>query len=166
MIKYTTTEVVFREVPDEVTLAINISNCPIRCPDCHSKELWEDIGTKLTQVELDKLISENNGITCVAFMGGDSDPEHIEILSKAIKEHYPELKVAWYSGRDLKDIKTSNLRYLDYIKTGPYIKGFPLDNSNTNQEFNKITKVKEDEEGNLRVFLAYMGDKFLNKESE
>lgn len=166
MLKYTTAQVVFREVPDEVTLAINISNCPIHCPDCHSKELWKDIGTELTQVELDKLISENNGITCVAFMGGDSDPEYIQILSKSIKEYYPELKIAWYSGKDLKDIKISNMRYLDYIKTGPYKKGFPLNNPDTNQEFHKITKVRENKEGKLEVFVSYITHKFWNKESK
>ena len=45
MLKYVNTGVVFQEIPDEVTLAINISNCPCRCPGCHSHYLWEDIGT-------------------------------------------------------------------------------------------------------------------------
>jgi len=39
MLKYTTAQVVFSEIPDEITLAINLSNCPIHCPNCHSKEL-------------------------------------------------------------------------------------------------------------------------------
>ena len=58
MLKYTTVQVTFREIPDEITLCINISNCPIRCPDCHSKELWNDIGTDLTPEELQQLIQE------------------------------------------------------------------------------------------------------------
>ena len=41
--KYVSTEVVFVEIPNEITLAINISGCKIRCPDCHSKYLWDDI---------------------------------------------------------------------------------------------------------------------------
>ena len=52
MLKYTTAEVTFREIPDEITLCINISNCPIHCADCHSKELWGDIGTELSFDEL------------------------------------------------------------------------------------------------------------------
>ena len=35
-IKYVIDEVVFREFPDEVTLALNISGCPNHCPGCHS----------------------------------------------------------------------------------------------------------------------------------
>ena len=46
-LKYVNTEVVFQEVPDEISLAINISGCPIHCPDCHSKFLWENVGTIL-----------------------------------------------------------------------------------------------------------------------
>ena len=48
MIKYVNTEVVFQEIPDETTLAINISGCPCHCPGCHSSYLWEDVGTPLT----------------------------------------------------------------------------------------------------------------------
>ena len=30
MLKYVDTDIVFQEFPDEVTLAINLSNCPCR----------------------------------------------------------------------------------------------------------------------------------------
>ena len=59
MIKYVDTKVVFQEYPDEITLAINISNCPYHCPECHSSYLAEDIGTELTNEEVDKLIANN-----------------------------------------------------------------------------------------------------------
>ena len=32
MLRYINTDIVFQEFPDEVTLAINISGCPCRCP--------------------------------------------------------------------------------------------------------------------------------------
>lgn len=162
MLKYTTAQVVFREVPDEITLAINISNCPIRCPDCHSKELWEDIGTELTQEELSKLISKNNGITCVAFMGGDSDPDYVGLLAKITKKHYPELKVAWYSGRDTLD-GNNYVEYFDYIKLGPYVKEEgALDSPNTEQVFYKVKKTDTKD----ILELERITYKFLNKESE
>ena len=63
--KYTDTQITFTEFPDEISLCINISNCSFHCPGCHSPELWEDIGTELTEEELSKLIEANNGITCV-----------------------------------------------------------------------------------------------------
>ena len=65
MIKYFNSMVVFEEIPSEITLAINITNCPCHCKGCHSKFLWEDIGVELTKDELYKLIDVNDGITCV-----------------------------------------------------------------------------------------------------
>lgn len=139
MLKYTTTEIVFREIPDETSLAINISGCPIKCPDCHSKELWQDKGKDLSQRALNRLIEENPGITCVAFMGGDLDPDHIGMLALFIHTNYPALKVAWYSGAEKLPPKYKYLMYFDYLKLGPYIKERgPLDNPNTNQKLYKV----------------------------
>ena len=133
MIKYTNAEVVFQEIPDEITLAINLSNCPIHCPDCHSKELWKNIGTDLTFSELSKLIDNNPGISCVCFMGGDAEPDTITILAELIKAKYPNLKVGWYSGQSV--FPYYDLESFDYIKIGPFIKEKGgLNNPNTNQK--------------------------------
>lgn len=133
MLKYTTAQVTFREIPDEVTLCINISGCPIRCPDCHSKELWEDIGEDLTRSTLLRLIEENKGITCVCFMGGDNDVNYLLELAYLIKNTYNDnIKIAWYSGRN----KIYNI--FDYVKIGPYKKEYgSLDNIKTNQRLFK-----------------------------
>ena len=95
--KYVDTAVVFSEIPDEVTLAINISECPIRCPDCHSKYLWENIGKTLDETSLNSLIENNEGISCVCLMVGDANIEEVMKLLKHIKRKYPSLKTAWYS---------------------------------------------------------------------
>ena len=84
MVKYYNAMVVFEEIPDEITLAINITNCPCHCVGCHSKFLWEDVGTELTFEELERLIKENDGITCVCFMGGDANVNEINELAKKI----------------------------------------------------------------------------------
>lgn len=134
MLKYVDTQVVFSEIPDEITLAINISGCPIHCPECHSKYLWDDVGQPLNKESVLELIENNPGITCICLMGGDQAPNTITWLGKCIKEKYPELKVAWYSGQEKihKDIDTY---YFDYIKIGPFIadRG-PLENPITNQQ--------------------------------
>lgn len=138
MLKFTDTQVTFAEVPDEITLCINISNCPCHCKGCHSAYLAEDIGTPLDEMELTSLIEANRGITCVAFMGGDVNPEEINLYAAFIKGMYPGIKVAWYSGRQelSKDIDLMNF---DYIKLGPYDedKG-PLNKRTTNQRFYKV----------------------------
>lgn len=137
MLKYVDTKVVFQEIPDEITLAINISNCPCHCKDCHSPYLAEDIGTELTFSEIKRLIKNNSGISCIAFMGGDIEPKRVDALASFVTNH-SQLKVAWYSGRQelSKDIE---LRNFDYIKLGPYIeeKG-PLSSRTTNQRLYKV----------------------------
>lgn len=132
MLKYVDTKVVCREVPDEITLAINISGCPCNCKGCHSPYLAKDIGVILTDQMLMKLIEENQGITCVGIMGGDSDPVYVSHLAATIKDC--NLKSAWYSGRD-EISPYINLRNFDYIKIGHYDeeKG-PLNDPNTNQK--------------------------------
>lgn len=125
--------VTFSEFPDEISLCINISNCPCHCVGCHSSYLAEDIGEPLLESTLHKLITENKGITCIGFMGGDIEPKSVNALAQYIKTEYT-LKVGWYSGRQTlsKDI---DYRLFDYIKIGPYIEEYgPLNNPNTNQK--------------------------------
>lgn len=118
MIKYYNSMVVFEEIPNEITLAINITNCPCHCKGCHSQFLWEDIGIELTFEELDKLIERNDGITCVCFMGGDAEPKGINDLGKYVKD-IKHLKVGWYSGKDGISEEV-DLHHFNYVKIGHY----------------------------------------------
>jgi anaerobic ribonucleoside-triphosphate reductase activating protein len=134
--KYVDTLVSFSEIPDEITLCINISNCPNKCKGCHSPWLQENIGIELNNYELYDIINKNSGISCVCFMGGDSDPEEINNL--AIKIKSKNLKVGWYSGNSKISDKI-NIKNFDYIKIGPYLKDKgPLSDKNTNQKMYKI----------------------------
>jgi anaerobic ribonucleoside-triphosphate reductase activating protein len=138
MLRFLETKVVFREVPEEITLSINITNCPIHCKDCHSKHLWENVGSDLTITKLNHLITENKGITCICFMGGDSDTNYLNNLAKYIKSNY-NIKVGWYSGQDTID-SMINLEYFDYIKIG-HFNGKPLNDKDTNQRLYRIDKL-------------------------
>ena len=132
MTKYYNAMVVFEEIPDEITLAINITNCPCKCPGCHSKFLWSDVGTELTLEELDRLVNENKGITCICFMGGDSDPSYINYLCSYVINKIG-LRTGWYSGIDEISDKI-DLKNLNYIKIGHYDENLgPLNKKTTNQ---------------------------------
>lgn len=141
MLKYVDTLVGFAEIPDEISLCINISSCPCHCEECHSSYLSQDIGEPLDLQHLTNLIDSNKGITCVCIMGGDANPSEVDDIAQDIKEYYPELKVGWYSGRDYisKDI---NLENFDFIKYGHYDKDKgPLNSKTTNQVMLEITVV-------------------------
>ena len=97
MLKYAEAIIGFSEVPEEIALCINISNCPIHCKGCHSPHLWEDIGNILDTYALSDLVNKNEGITCVTFMGGDNDPQTVFALALWTRI-VTGLKTCWYSG--------------------------------------------------------------------
>jgi anaerobic ribonucleoside-triphosphate reductase activating protein len=134
MLKYVNTGIVFQEIPDEVTLAINISNCPCHCPGCHSRYLWEDVGLPLDTEAIDAFVNQyGNEISCIAFMGGDAEPTSVNRLAQYIHEEHPQFKVAWYSGR-IRIPRGVVRADFDYIKLGPFIKHLgPLKQTTTNQ---------------------------------
>ncbi len=134
-------DIVCQEVPGEVSLAINITNCPCHCPGCHSAYLAEDTGEPLSTDALDQLIKQKaDGVTCVLLMGGDASPADVNALARHIKEHHPTLKTAWYSGRTIIAGEI-NLKNFNFIKVGPYINHLgPLNKRTTNQRLYRITK--------------------------
>ena len=127
MLKYVNTDIVFQEIPDEVTLAVNISNCPCRCPGCHSTYLWQDIGQPLTGDVMDRFMQKyGDGITCV-----------VASLSRYMHEKYPGIKLGWYSGRTETKRHTAASLF-DYVKSGPYKEALGgLKSKTTNQRLYK-----------------------------
>ena len=133
-LKYLGYSIVFQEVPDEVTLAINISGCPHRCEGCHSKYLWEYEGNYISD-DLESLIEKYDElITCVCFMGGDQNQNELSDLLTVTHKH--GLKTALYTGIDfMGDLSIKVLQNLDYCKIGHYDDNCGgLNNKNTNQK--------------------------------
>ena len=133
-------DIVCQEIPDEISLAVNISCCPNRCPGCHSPWLWEEAGEEMTEDMLTSLISGYSAaITCFCFMGGDAEPSEVERISRWIKSRWPHIKTAWYSGRaELPD--GFDVKVLDYLKLGPYIEELGgLKSPDTNQVLYKVS---------------------------
>lgn len=164
MLKYLDTKVTFTEVPDEVTLCINITGCKNNCKGCHSPYLAEDIGEELTIERLTELATTNEGITAICFMGGDSDSKRINRLAKWVQDEL-DLKVAWYSGRQelSPDI---DLKNFSYIKLGPYIEELgPLTSKTTNQRFYWVADVSSDNPQESKRYLMDMTDKFWKHEN-
>ena len=141
MLKCYSYDIVCQEVPDEITLAVNISCCPNRCPGCHSPWLWSDEGQPMTEEFLSGLINQySSAITCLCFMGGDAEPLLVQRLASWIKDTYPHIKTAWYSGKEALP-EGFSVEVLDYLKLGPYIEALGgLKSPDTNQILYKVHK--------------------------
>jgi len=126
-LKYLGYTIVFQEVPDEISLAINISGCPYKCRGCHSQYLWEYRGNFISE-DLDSLLDKyKNYITCVCFMGGDQNIEELKSLLERVKK--AGLTTCLYTGCEhLYDLKQI-INVCDYIKCGKYDETLLTDNN-------------------------------------
>lgn len=126
-LKYLGYTIVFQEVPDEISLAINISGCPYKCRGCHSQYLWEYRGNFISE-DLDSLLDKyKNYITCVCFMGGDQNIEELKSLLERVKK--AGLTTCLYTGCEhLYELKQI-INVCDYIKCGKYDEALLTDNN-------------------------------------
>lgn len=141
MLKYIDSNIVFQEIPDEVTLAVNLSGCPCRCPGCHSKYLWGDSGEPLDGQAIEGLLGKHSGrVSCLALLGGDAAPAEVDSLLAGVRKRHPNLHTAWWSGRTLPSPQVS-LSNLDYLKLGPYLAHLgPLKSRRTNQRLYRVVE--------------------------
>jgi anaerobic ribonucleoside-triphosphate reductase activating protein len=130
--KYYQYTIVFQEVPDEVTLAFEITNCPHKCPGCHSPHLIDDIGIELTLKHFQQIVDKYFGmITNVAFFGGEQYSELIDMLAY-VKQL--GLKTTLWTGSCA--VNQAIMPHLNYLKTGPYVEELGgLQSSTTNQQY-------------------------------
>lgn len=134
MIKYIPelTDVVLEEVPDRVTLAVEIPNCQGSCPGCHSSFLKLDLGKELTAAEADRLVEDNFGVNCFLFLGEGNDHEALMELAAHLRAAHPDLELALYSGR--QEVEEEIYEAFDFVKVGPYVEALgPLSEVSTNQ---------------------------------
>ena len=130
-------QVVFQEVPGEISLCFSISGCSLRCSGCHSPLLWkEGIGKELTDAVFSEIVNRYKGFaSCVLFMGGEW---HLKKLVKNLKLARVEgYKTCLYTGEE--EINSEILEQLDWIKTGRWEKSLGgLDSIITNQKFKEV----------------------------
>lgn len=148
MLKYYTKQVVFQEVPDEVSLSFSIAGCPLNCKGCSWKSAINDIPTtELDDKSYKEFLNHYKGlVSCVLFLGGEWDKEDlINKLKLAKEEGY---KTSLYTGLNFEEVDFSILPFLDFIKVGRYVESLGgLNSKNTNQRFidlknNKILNYK------------------------
>lgn len=130
-------DIVFKEVPGEISLCYSVCGCPLKCKGCHSPHLFkEENGTKLKQEEyIKKLIDYRGYATCVLFMGGEWEPKLlVSFLEIAKALGY---KTCLYTG--LNKVDDVIIKQLDFIKTGDWKQELGgLESENTNQIFKEV----------------------------
>ena len=139
MIKYLPemTSVVLEEIPDRVSLAVDISNCRGNCVGCHSPFLKKDIGVELTPEIIDALVADHFGVNCFLFLGEGRDVEALLDLAAHVRSL--GLEVAVYSGREV--VEDIFWTHFDYIKLGPYRPECgPLNKTTTNQRLYRVVE--------------------------
>ena len=136
MLRYHNYDIVFQEVPNEITLAFTMVGCDLRCVNCHSQELWNNVGHMLTEEYLDVILEKYSGwITCVCFFGGEWQEADLISLFNVVNKY--SKSICLYTGRE--DVSDDIKKHLTYLKTGPYIEKLGnLKNKNTNQVFMNI----------------------------
>lgn len=139
-LKYMGFAIVLEEVPNEISLAFNISGCPHHCEGCHSQHLWEYKGDLLRE-DFQSIVEQyKEYISCICFMGGDQNIKELEELCLIAKNKY-NLKTCVYSGEDNINMFQKMIcdNALDYLKVGKYMKDKGgLNKTTTNQRMYQI----------------------------
>lgn len=132
MLYYQGYTVSFQEVPDEISLVIQVADCPHHCPGCHSPQLQMPIGDPLFK-DLPRMLTEyEDAITCVCFMGEGRDDAELHACHGIVKAW--GLKTCLYTG----GYGMHGCKW-DYIKIGPYIEeNGPLTSRTTNQRMIRV----------------------------
>lgn len=130
-------QILFQEVPSEISLAFQITGCRKRCKDCHSPFLWVESGSVLTQDVLKSYIARYDSlISCVLFFGGEWWEQELIDLLKTCKE--AGLHTCLYTGEET--VSGELLEQLTYVKVGEYVKALGgLGSINTNQKFIRVS---------------------------
>lgn len=138
--RYSHEQVVWLEVPNEVSLAYQISGCPLRCKGCHSADTWKlGVGQELSSEYLDSRLKQYQGlITCVLFLGGEWQVD--ELIARLVQVKQGGLKTCLYTGFEQEELAEDIIPHLDYLKTGRWIAELGgLDSPTTNQRFTQLS---------------------------
>jgi len=118
-LKFTRTDIGFKELKGECSLLVEVSNCGNHCKGCHSPHLQRDIGKEMT--ELYSVIDKYRyHLTAICFLGHGDETQHEQFIAllRILKKRYSKLNLGLYSGSD--KIELAFMLELDYYKVGSY----------------------------------------------
>lgn len=131
-------DVVFQEVPGHISLALYVCGCPLKCPGCHSPELWTEKGGFMLTPELFSSLLDRyqNKADCILFMGGEWHQKELIVFFKEARQRH--FKTALYTGQENVPAEIESL--VHFLKTGPWRADLGgLSSPTTNQVFRDLT---------------------------
>lgn len=124
---------------------IFFQGCDMKCKGCHNKQTWDiSKGIGLSVTDLSNQIRKNSFNKKITITGGEPllQIDSLMILVKELKD----FDICLYTGRELKDVPTELLEYINYIKVGPYIEEQKCSTTpyigSSNQQFLKVEDIK------------------------
>ena len=112
---------------------IFFTGCPIQCPGCFNKSIWDpSVGKPFTQETVKKIIDVSSPYWCegLSILGGeptaDWNIEAVIDLAKQFKEAYPSKDIWMWSGRYMGEIASKQwacrlLPNIDVLIDGPFV---------------------------------------------
>ena len=145
-LRFSVEQIVWQEVPNEVSLAFLFSGCPLRGRGCHSADSWKaGQGTVLTESHLAGRLQRYRGlISCVLFMGGEWVPGELRRMLEVVVR--AGLRTCLYTGLEREELEAVSgdiIPYLTYLKTGRWRAELGgLESPRTNQRFTDLRTQK------------------------
>lgn len=98
-----------------------LQGCDIHCEGCHNQSTWDPNGG--TEYDINDLCSEIKAKSCcnkLTISGGEPllQKDAVLELCKALQD----FNICLYTGHDFQEIPQELLKYLEYVKFGPFEK--------------------------------------------
>ena len=113
-----------------IRVSLWVTGCPIKCPGCHNKVVWDkDKGTEYTnetQNYIIDLLRDTDVSKDLSILGGEPlavwNYEEVLNLCKTVKKLMPEKHIQIWTGYTYETIKNLEIfKYIDILVDGKYI---------------------------------------------
>lgn len=98
-----------------------LQGCNLKCKGCHNKSTWNFSGG--FEIDIDELVKEIEKICFnkkITISGGEPLLQ-IESLRELLNK-ISDFDICLYTGFEFKNVPRDILKYLNYIKVGPFVK--------------------------------------------
>ena len=134
-----------------IRTVVFLQGCNLCCQDCHNKKTWDiNKGKKML---VDSLVKELNRRVInkkITISGGEPLLQFTALKELLLKLKSADFNIALYTGYEVEEVPKELFKYIDYIKTGRFIKKLQTSVipyvGSTNQKFERITENETIEE--------------------